>query len=72
MTTAKNMSTGECYTQSVKVDEQVTLLGGIQVHLQPAPLLSFTTVHGYEMANPYSINGVFQSHGYFIPVVVGS
>jgi len=33
------MSSGECYTQSVKVDERVTLLGGIQVHLQPAPLL---------------------------------
>jgi hypothetical protein len=28
-------------TQSVKVDEQVTLLGGIQVHLQPAPFLIF-------------------------------
>jgi len=35
------MSSGECYTQSVKVDEQVTLLGGSQVHLQPAPLLIF-------------------------------
>lgn len=33
------MRSGECYTQSVKVDEQVTLLGGIQVHLQPAPFL---------------------------------
>ena len=40
-TTAKNMSSGECYKQSVKVDERVTLLGGSQVHLQPAPLLIF-------------------------------
>ena len=40
--TAKSISSGECYTQSVKVDEQVTLLGGIQVHLQPAPLLTYT------------------------------
>jgi len=39
-----NMGNGECYTQSVKVDEQVTLLGGIQVHLQPAPLLIFIVV----------------------------
>jgi hypothetical protein len=38
------MSSGECYTQSVKVDEQVTLLGGSQVHLQPAPLLIFIVV----------------------------
>ena len=35
------MSDGECHTQSVKVDERVTLLGGIQVQLQPAPLLIF-------------------------------
>jgi len=35
------MSSGECNTQSVKVDEQVTLLGGSQVHLQPAPLLLY-------------------------------
>ena len=35
------MSSGECYTQSVKADEQVALLGGSQVHLQPAPLLYF-------------------------------
>jgi len=37
----KNMSSRECHTQSVEVDEQVTLLGGIQVHLQPALLLIF-------------------------------
>ena len=34
------MSNGECYTQSVKADESVTLLGGSQVHLQPAPLFT--------------------------------
>lgn len=27
--------------QSVKVDEEVTLLGGIQVHLQPFPFVIF-------------------------------
>jgi len=41
------MSSGECYTQSVKVDERVTLLGGIQVHLQPAPLLVFIAYNGF-------------------------
>ena len=39
------MSNGECHTQSVKVDERVALLGGIQVHLQPAPLLVFIVVN---------------------------
>jgi len=39
------MSSGECYTQSVKADEQVALLGGSQVHLQPAPLLIFITAN---------------------------
>jgi hypothetical protein len=37
--------------QSVKVDEQVTPLGGIQVHLQPVPFLitlSITEVGGFE------------------------
>jgi len=43
----KKMSSGECYTQSVKVDERVTLLGGIQVHLQPAPLLVFIAYNGF-------------------------
>ncbi len=31
----------ECYTQSEKVDERVSLLGGIQVHLQPTLLLMY-------------------------------
>jgi len=47
--TDKNMRSGECYKQSVKVDELVTLLGGIQVHLQPAPLLIFIIYNGLAM-----------------------
>lgn len=50
-TTDLNMSSGECYTQSVKVDEQVTLLGGSQVHLQPALLLIFIVVCFFEKSD---------------------
>ena len=39
-------SSGECYTQTVKVDEQVTLLGGIQVHLKARPTTYFLCVYG--------------------------
>jgi hypothetical protein len=41
------MRSGECHTQSVNVDEQVTLLGGIQVHLQPAPFLIFDVIKSF-------------------------
>jgi hypothetical protein len=41
------MRSGECHTQSVKVDEQLTLLGGIQVHLQPAPFLIFDVIKSF-------------------------
>jgi hypothetical protein len=35
--------------QSVKVDEQVTLLGGIQVHLQPFPFVIFDAGNGLQV-----------------------
>jgi hypothetical protein len=45
------MRSRECHTQSVKVDEQVTLLGGIQVHLQPAPFLIFAVMYQVGVIN---------------------
>jgi len=35
--------------QSVKVDEQVTLLGGIQVHLQPFPFVIFDACNVWQI-----------------------
>jgi hypothetical protein len=37
------MISRECYTQSVNADELVPLLGGVQVHLQPALLIALIT-----------------------------